>query len=96
MNHYFSPHLPIESKKSNNDEQDNSESPQRSYTQEDKELVERVKRFEADYYKVLGIERTANDEDIKKAYRKVGGIIRGSTKLKKISEKKGWSIDYTL
>jgi hypothetical protein len=41
------------------------------YSKEDAEEVKRVLSCQNDYYKVLGIERNADDAAIKKGYRKV-------------------------
>lgn len=42
------------------------------YTQTQVEIVRRVKRAGGDFYSVLQVEKTAQDSDIKKAYKKVG------------------------
>ncbi|KAJ2844032.1 Chaperone protein dnaJ [Coemansia brasiliensis] len=43
---------------------------QRTYTAEQAAAVKRVMAIKHDYYKVLNVERTATDAEIKKAYRK--------------------------
>jgi DnaJ family protein B protein 12 len=45
--------------------------PEREYTAEQVEAVRRVKQNGSDYYSVLGLERNANDAEIKRAYRKM-------------------------
>ncbi|KAN0059715.1 Chaperone protein dnaJ [Thecaphora frezii] len=43
----------------------------REYTQAHVEVVTRVKKAGGDFYKVLGVEKTVDDNGIKKAYRKL-------------------------
>jgi DnaJ family protein B protein 12 len=45
--------------------------PERSYTTEQVEAVRKIKLVQTDYYKVLSIEKDANESQVKKAYRKV-------------------------
>jgi DnaJ family protein B protein 12 len=46
----------------------------REYTQEQLEAVKRIRACGTDYYKVLGLEKTCTDGEIKKSYRKVSYI----------------------
>jgi len=43
----------------------------REYTQEQIEAVKRISACGTDYYKILGLEKTCTDGEIKKSYRKV-------------------------
>jgi len=62
-----------ESFSSTSDKQNTSDGPNnRKYTQEQAEIAENVvKRKKDGHYSVLGIEKNATDEEIKKAYRKL-------------------------
>jgi len=44
---------------------------QREYTEKQVEVVRRVKRAGGDFYAVLGIQKTAEEGEIKKSYKKV-------------------------
>jgi DnaJ family protein B protein 12 len=43
----------------------------REYTEEQEEAVKEIKKRGDDYYKILGVEKTATDVEIKKSYRKL-------------------------
>ena len=43
---------------------------ERQYTDEQDQLVRKIVALK-DFYRVLGVEKTANEEELKKAYRKV-------------------------
>lgn len=45
--------------------------PKRSYTQAQMEVVTRIKKAGGDFYQVLGVEKTVDDNGIKKAYKKL-------------------------
>lgn len=45
--------------------------PERAYTKEQAAVVTRIKTAGGDFYKVLSVEKTVDDNGIKKAYRKV-------------------------
>ncbi|KAJ1919107.1 Chaperone protein dnaJ [Mycoemilia scoparia] len=48
-----------------------SPGPSKPYTKEQVEAVKRIKASKGDYYKLMGIEKTASDNEIRKAYRKL-------------------------
>lgn len=48
--------------------------PKRAYTEEQAAVVSRIKRSGGDFYKVLSVEKTVDDNGIKKAYRKVSTL----------------------
>ncbi|SNX82596.1 related to HLJ1 - Co-chaperone for Hsp40p [Melanopsichium pennsylvanicum] len=45
--------------------------PKRAYTQAQMEVVTRIKKAGADFYQVLGVEKTVDENGIKKAYKKL-------------------------
>ena len=45
--------------------------PKRAYTQAQLEVVTRIKKAGTDFYKVLGVEKTVDENGIKKAYKKL-------------------------
>jgi DnaJ family protein B protein 12 len=45
--------------------------PKRAYTQAQLEVVTRIKKAGGDFYKVLGVEKTVDENGIKKAYKKL-------------------------
>lgn len=47
------------------------EAPKRAYTQAQMEVVTRIKKAGADFYQVLGVEKTVDENGIKKAYKKL-------------------------
>ncbi|PWZ03198.1 DnaJ-domain-containing protein [Testicularia cyperi] len=48
-----------------------TEAPKRQYTPAQMEIVKRVRTAGADFYKVLGVEKTVDENGIKKAYKKL-------------------------
>lgn len=53
-----------------------SAKPDRTYTKEQVAMVSKIKSAGGDFYKVLSVEKTVDDNGIKKAYRKVRQTTR--------------------
>ncbi len=51
--------------------QSNNTAPKRAYTQAQMEVVTRIKKAGGDFYGVLGVEKTVDENGIKKAYKKL-------------------------
>ena len=48
-----------------------AEGPRSEYTEQQVEVVRRVKRAGGDFYAVLNVQKTATDTEVKKSYKKV-------------------------